>query len=491
MIKWLAYGNDSRLPGSDATYLSRRELCFTLEGDVFVRYLSFEDVKSFKSALVSRLPGKIDIGPVYSCVPSKRALAGAAFAPLEREFVIDVDLTDYDDARTCGQGAHACRRCWPLAGCAVVLLDRALREDFGFRHVLWVFSGRRGVHAWVCDERARKMTDEQRAAVASYLSIRRGKIQADANGQNAALYAGGDAGGSATAFPKSGASALAAPSPVSLLSLPQELPPSLERAAGIVSRVLEEHVLPQQRLLTTPRTAAAVLAYLPTENARLAVRRAWEDDPSCRPVDDDDEGAEGDGEDEEEENEGENEEGKEKERDGAPPAAARHAGSGRRPRSAALSPASRVEVARWRAFVSLARRFADQARRARDPPRTVRAFERAPRDAAFSLCYPRLDVEVSKKRNHLLKAPFCVHPKTGLVCVPLTPDQALDFDPLRAPNVHDLFAQLNAGTPADGTTLAPYVQRFENDFLKPMLDECAHKHAQQAKEAREKATLVW
>ncbi len=64
-------------------------------------------------------------------------------------------------------------------------------------------------------------------------------------------------------------------------------------------------------------------------------------------------------------------------------------------------------------------------------------------DIVLQYTYPRLDAEVSKKRNHLLKAPFCVHPKTGRVCVPVDPAKVEEFDPETVPTVGQLLDELN------------------------------------------------
>ncbi len=40
-------------------------------------------------------------------------------------------------------------------------------------------------------------------------------------------------------------------------------------------------------------------------------------------------------------------------------------------------------------------------------------LQRALSDLILQYTWPRIDAEVSKHRNHLLKAPFCVHPGTG------------------------------------------------------------------------------
>jgi hypothetical protein len=65
-------------------------------------------------------------------------------------------------------------------------------------------------------------------------------------------------------------------------------------------------------------------------------------------------------------------------------------------------------------------------------------------DIVLQCTYPRLDAEVSKHRNHLLKAPFCVHPKTGRVCVPVDPEKIEDFDPDAVPTVGQVLRELDA-----------------------------------------------
>jgi DNA primase small subunit len=46
-----------------------------------------------------------------------------------------------------------------------------LSEDFGFEHRLWVYSGRRGVHCWICDPTARELQSSIRQAIVEHLSV--------------------------------------------------------------------------------------------------------------------------------------------------------------------------------------------------------------------------------------------------------------------------------------------------------------------------------
>lgn len=113
---------------------------------------------------------------MYSANPRDRKKL--LIKPMSKELVFDIDLTDYDDIRTCCDKANICHKCWHFVTAAIKVIDVALKEDLGFKHVLWVYSGRRGAHAWVCDKSARVLDDARRKAIASYLEVVRGNAQA-------------------------------------------------------------------------------------------------------------------------------------------------------------------------------------------------------------------------------------------------------------------------------------------------------------------------
>ena len=62
------------------------------------------------------------------------------------------------------------KKSWKVIVIAVKIIDRVLCHDYGFKNILWVFSGRRGVHAWVADERAFALDWKARNAIVAYLS---------------------------------------------------------------------------------------------------------------------------------------------------------------------------------------------------------------------------------------------------------------------------------------------------------------------------------
>lgn len=390
MFDWLSYGNDAAKEGSsviDKDFFLRREWSFTIEDDIYIRYQCFKDKAEFMAAIQKRQPHKIDIGAVFSAPPKEHTtIRPELFNTVERELVFDVDMTDYDNIRTCCTGAAICRKCWPYMTMALKVVDRALREDFNFKHILWVYSGRRGVHCWVNDPDARALANEARAAVVEYLSV---EVGTNENSDRKIK---------------------------STFSHPVH--PSLRRAYDILEPMFEKHICDDdgQGLLATRSSFTTVLNSLPNAPLREDIYKEINDD--------------------------------------------------------SLSGAERWKVIKK--MIMPATTTADQQRQKK---RKIDYLEmdRWRYELVFTHCYPRLDANVSKAQNHLLKSPFCVHPKTGRVCVPIDPFDADKFDPFSVPTVRALCNQVDAYDRAnpnsadipdiDKTSLKDSIATFDRTFM--------------------------
>lgn len=334
--RWLNYG------GLQKNYFQNREFSFTLKDDIYVRYQSFTNQSELEKEMQKMNPYKIDIGAVYSHRPNQHnTVKSGSFQALEKELVFDIDMTDYDDVRSCCSAADICSKCWTLMTIAIRILDRALKDDFGFQHLLWVYSGRRGVHCWVCDEAARKLSAAARSAVAEYLSLVKGGEET-----------------------------------VKKVILSDPIHPFISESLMVVERYFTRYALQDQDILGNKETLDKVLALVP-EDVRKELQQDFQNE--------------------------------------------------RKPEN------------RWKLIK-------DQAKRKQGTSKKGYYFDK---EIMLQYCYPRLDVNVSKGVNHLLKSPFSVHPKTGRISVPIDFQELEKFDPFAVPTISQICEELDRAKPGE------------------------------------------
>ncbi|XP_027864831.1 DNA primase small subunit isoform X1 [Xiphophorus couchianus] len=328
--RWLNYG------GVQKNYFQNREFSFTLKDDIYVRYQSFSSQSELEKEMQKMNPYKIDIGAVYSHRPNQHnTVKSGSFQALEKELVFDIDMTDYDDVRSCCSAADICSKCWTLMTIAIRILDRALRRDFGFHHLLWVYSGRRGVHCWVCDEAARKLSAAARSAVAEYLSLIKGGEET-----------------------------------VKKVMLTDPIHPFIRESLAVVKHYFPQYALQDQNILGRKESEEKVLALVP-EDVKKELQEIFQEE--------------------------------------------------------------RNPERRWR-------HIEVQAKKKQQTAKKRQYFEK---EIMLQYCYPRLDVNVSKGVNHLLKSPFSVHPKTGRISVPIDLTDVDKFDPFAVPTISLICEELD------------------------------------------------
>lgn len=152
--------------------LCQRE--FALEGDFYKRYVVAKDWEDLRRQVIAH-PGivSLHVGPVYSGRVARSADHARSW-PVRRELVFDIDLfPDYEwltlNRADGSADMEACDRAWPVCAIGAFLLQYVLETAFGFKEIVCVYSGRRGVHLWVCDNAAMDLADDARSAIVEYV----------------------------------------------------------------------------------------------------------------------------------------------------------------------------------------------------------------------------------------------------------------------------------------------------------------------------------
>ena len=355
------------------------ELCkreFAVEGDYYRRYVVAKDADELKQEVLKMRGLKsFHIGPVYNeRVVRSAAQEHAHSWPERRELVFDLDLTDYDfltlETPEGDVDADACDKAWCVCAVGIFVLQWLLKRAFGFQEFVVVYSGRRGVHLYVCDDTAMDLTDDMRAAITDFF-----KFMPSEDGQRAH-------------------------SSTRTVMVMHELSEALHH-------VFEEHFIDELKLFETQSQRVAFVERLGFSEEYLPTMANLAED---------------------------------------------------------VLDESMTGRAMWEFLKTKVASLPQEWMRHRID------------DMMLTYVWPRIDAGVSRHLNHLLKAPFVAHPKTGRVAVPVNTTDYFRFKPGDAPRrdtIHD--AQ-------------PFVEHESTRWLCPchVDDAVAKTNGKKAKKAKKK-----
>jgi DNA primase catalytic subunit len=430
--------------------LHTREICFGKHEGGLVRFQNFHSAEGFRKWLSNNSCAVVHTGAVYNKKGVFRTEKD--FTAVWRELVFDLDLTDYESVGLLITGCTnpldpGYAAGWRLAALGARVVHTILKRCFGFEHMCFLFSGRRGWHLHVADHRASIMGGRGRMAVAKlfdFLGSRPGSVRISGFYNNIWRADGGQ-----NAIPD-----------FALDDVSQTVLDFIKDDVTLDKKGAKENtfllIATEQRWFDTDRlryTMKPLQAYHDHLYATVLNRMAAADiserfDSST---------------------------GKQK----APPSPLQ--------RSTMRWAVIQTTIVAWgkdhfQRVKDLARGLPVKPRVSfnggvlcgipgapemvspeRKEPMQLKSPTLLISELYVYLLAPRLDFNVTKDPRHLLKAPFSVHPSTGFVCVPFDPFASPGF----VPSSKIFFPVLVANQRNGIVPLEKEIQFFRDSFLTP------------------------
>jgi len=144
----------------------------TERNEFFNRNLYFSNVQKFKNFILSsKNISSIHIGPI-----SPMDKEAHKRIPLVKEFILDIDITDYTDNKLgnlkncCGKDT-VCEKCWIIMKLSILIIDLIYSKILGIKEYSFFFSGRRGFHCWIFEKKYRQVGKDIMQNIIKLLSL--------------------------------------------------------------------------------------------------------------------------------------------------------------------------------------------------------------------------------------------------------------------------------------------------------------------------------